>query len=155
MVTVFSKSFKSLINRFHMINTKHRFKVSDTIVLFSRSNHLLLIEIYTILHEKEVAPSPLKNCLPFQIVTVGSLYCFSSPSTFASLCKHLEKRPFNYLNASLHQRQSFLSLTNPTVSNAHWEEMDRLPVAHCPETYSSGEYHARRSEDREHSTDQL
>lgn len=70
MATVYSKYFKSSTSRFHMISTKRRFKVGLSVPVDRTRAPRLLSEIFAILHEKEVSPSPLKNCLPFQIVTV-------------------------------------------------------------------------------------
>ncbi|UJR33847.1 hypothetical protein I4U23_021270 [Adineta vaga] len=52
-------------------------------------------EIYSILHEKEVAPSPLKNCLPFQIVTKNDRsIILTRPYIKDNLFYRLQTRPY-------------------------------------------------------------
>jgi phosphoinositide-3-kinase regulatory subunit 4 len=52
-------------------------------------------EIYSILHEKELSPSPLKNCLPFQIVTKNDRsIILSRPYIKDNLFYRLQTRPY-------------------------------------------------------------
>ncbi|CAF4441819.1 unnamed protein product, partial [Adineta steineri] len=52
-------------------------------------------EIYSILHEKDISPSPLKNCLPFQIVTKNDRsIILTRPYIKDNLFYRLQTRPY-------------------------------------------------------------